>query len=109
MDLPAKKIGILLSTAPCTAAFREGLQFASRVTHAGNRVFVYCIHDAVTGVSDPVLQGLRNRGLVLHACAFAAKRRGQPVNDLACYGGLGTLGDLIAATHEFRHFGGTGE
>lgn len=109
MDLPAKKIGILLSTAPGTAAFREGLQFAAHVTHAGNRVFVYCIHDAVTGVSDPVLQDLRNRGLVLHACAFAARRRGLPVNDLACFGGLGTLGDLIAVTDEFRHFGGTRE
>lgn len=109
MDLSPHKVGILLSSPPDSSPFREGVQFAAQALAQGQRVFLYCIHDAVTGISDPALQTLHGKGLVLHACAFAAQRRGLPINDLACFGGLGILGDLLAGTDEFQHFGETWE
>ncbi len=109
MDLPQKKTGILLSTAPGTAAFSAGVTAAAAALANGSRVFAYCIDDAVAGIADPELQSLRERGLVLHACAFAAQRRRLPLNDRATFAGLGALGDIIAGTDNFRHFGGAPE
>lgn len=109
MDLPQKKTGILLSTAPGTGAFSAGVAAAAAALARGARTFVYCIHDAVTGIDDPNLQSLREQGLVLHACAFAAQRRRLPLTDRATFGGLGVLGDIIAGTDDFQHFGGSPE
>jgi sulfur relay (sulfurtransferase) complex TusBCD TusD component (DsrE family) len=101
MSNVAKKLGVLLSTAPGTPDFRRGLDAAEAGVNAGERVFIYVIDDAVFGLADARLQSLRSRGAVLYACAYGAQRRGIPVNDLAVFGGLGLLGDLLAGTDEF--------
>lgn len=75
----------------------------------GAKVYLYCIDDAVAGLRDVELQALRARGLVLYACAYAARRRGLPINDLAVFAGLGVLGDIIAGTSEFLGFNGETE
>jgi sulfur relay (sulfurtransferase) complex TusBCD TusD component (DsrE family) len=72
----------------------------------GATVYLYCIDDAVAGLADAQLQELRARGLVLYACAYAAQRRGLPINDLAVFAGLGVLGDILAGTSEFLSFNG---
>lgn len=107
MDLPHQKTGLLLSTAPGTGAFVAGLEAAATALAKGSRVFAYCIDDAVAGIGDPRLQSLRERGLILYACAYGAQRRGLPFNDHATFAGLGSLGDIIAGTDTFQHFGGT--
>lgn len=109
MDLPSLKTGILLSTAPETTAFREGVKTAATSLACGVRTFVYCIDDAVRGIGDPELQALQHRGLILYACAYGAKRRGLPINDLATFAGLGVLGDILASTDEFLSFNGAHE
>ncbi len=106
MDLPQKKTGILLSTAPGTAAFSAGVTATAAALANGSRVFAYCIDDAISGVGDTKLQELRQRGLILYACAYGANRRRIPINDLATFVGLGVLGDIISSTDEFRSFGG---
>ena len=109
MSLPAKKLGILLSTSPAHPDFQRGMKVAATALEAGTKVYLYCIDEAVAGVGDAALQSLRDRGLILYACAYAAHRRGLPVNDLATYAGLGMLGDLLAATDEFPSFNGETE
>lgn len=106
MDLPQRKTGLLLSTAPGTAAFTAGVEAAAAAIANGSRVFTYCIDDAISGVGDARLQALRRQGLILYACAYGANRRRIPINDLATFVGLGVLGDIISSTDEFRSFGG---
>lgn len=106
MDLPQKKTGILLSTAPGTGAFHSGVEAAATALVKGARVFAYCIDDAVTGVGDTRLQALKQQGLILYACAYGANRRRIPTTELATFVGLGVLGDIIASTDEFLSFGG---
>ena len=109
MSLPAKKLGILLSTGPAHLDFQRGMEAAAAALQVGTKVYLYCIDEAVAGVSEAALQSLRERGLILYACAFAAQRRGLPINDLATYAGLGVLGDLLAGTDEFLSFNGETE
>jgi len=104
MSVAEKKLGILLSTHPSQPAFHRGVEAAASALAAGGQVYLYCIDEAVRGVSDPQIQSLRERGLILYACAYAAQRRSLPVDDLAVYAGLGVLGDLLAGTDEFLGF-----
>ena len=109
MSLPEKKLSILLSTNPEPPDFQRGVSAAAAALEAGTKVYLYCIDEAVAGVGDAALQSLRERGLILYACAYAAQRRGLVINDLATYAGLGVLGDLLAATDEFLSFNGEAE
>jgi sulfur relay (sulfurtransferase) complex TusBCD TusD component (DsrE family) len=104
MPPPAKKLGLLLSTAPGTPGFTHALRLAETALKAGVRVYLYCIDDAVTGVGDATLQSLRTRGLVLYACAYGALRRNIPTSELAVFAGLGTVAELMAGTDRFVSF-----
>lgn len=70
----------------------------------GITVYLYCIDDAVAGVDDPELQALRQRGLILYACAYGAQRRELPLSDRANFAGLTVVNDLVAATDRFVSF-----
>jgi sulfur relay (sulfurtransferase) complex TusBCD TusD component (DsrE family) len=102
--LRGKKLGVLLSTHPDQPAFQHGLYLAEAALNEGVEVYLYCIDDAIHGVGQPRLQSLAARGLKLYACAFAAQRRGLPVNDKAVFAGLGALSDLMTATDRFVSF-----
>lgn len=102
--LRGKKLGILLSTTPAERNFRHGVRLADAALSAGVDVYLYCIDEAVRGVSDPELQQLRDRGLKLYACAYGAQRRNIPVNALATFAGLTVVNDIIASTDRFVSF-----
>ena len=98
------KLGILISCGPDRPAFRHGVQLARAALGRGVDVYLYCLDDAVAGVRDPDLQGLKPQGLKLYACAFGAQQRGLPVDDSAAYAGLTVVSDLVAATDRFVSF-----
>lgn len=104
MSLRGKKLGILLSTRPDQPGFQHGARLAAAAIDQGVDVYLYCIDEAVHGVTDPLLQSLSARGLKLYACAYAAQNRGLPMTAAATYAGLGILSDLIAATDRFASF-----
>ncbi len=104
MTLQDKKLGILLSAGPNRAAFQHGLRLAGAALRRGLSVYVYCIDDAVHGLRDPELQGLKKNGLHLFACAYSARRRSIPVSDDAVFSGLATASDLISGTDRFVGF-----
>jgi hypothetical protein len=104
MSLRGKKLGLLLSTRPETPNFRHGVNLAAAALAAEVTVYLYCIDEAIHGVSDAQLQSLKTRGLNLYACAYAARRGNIPVNDLAAFAGLGVVGDLISGTDRFLSF-----
>jgi hypothetical protein len=104
MSLRGRKLGLLLSTPPEHANFRHGVCLAETALAQGARVYLYCIDEAVLGVGDAQLQSLKTRGLNLFACAYSAQRRSVPLNDLAVFGGLTILSDLIAGSERFLSF-----
>lgn len=99
-----RTLGILLSTRPGHTSFRHGVRLAEAALDRNVDVSLYCVDDAVLGVADPKLQGLRERGLRLYACAYGARRRGLPLTDQAVYAGLTVVSDLIGATDRFVSF-----
>lgn len=104
MSLRGKKLGILVSAHPSHRNFQHALRLAEAALAQGVHVYLYCIDNAVSGVSDPRLQQLKNSGLNLFACAYAAHRRHIELSERAVFGGLTIVNDLIAAADRFVSF-----
>lgn len=105
MASPApRKLGILVSVEPGQPGFRHALGLAGAALDQGVDVYLYCIDDAVRGVTDSTLQDLKVRGLKLYACAYGAQRRSIPLSDAAMFAGLTVVNDLIASTDRFVSF-----
>jgi len=102
--LRGKKLGILVSIPPTHANFGRGLSLAETALSEGVDVYLYCIDEAVLGVDESKLQLLRERGLKLYACAYAAQRRGLALTDKAIFSGLSVVSDLIVGTDRFLSF-----
>lgn len=82
----------------------HGLRVAEAALAQGVDVYLYCIDEAVPGISNAQLQKLKQDGLKLYACAYGANRRNLPLNDDAVFAGLTVVSDLIAATDKFVAF-----
>ena len=104
MELRGKKLGLLVCGAPATPSFRHALGLAEAAIGAGVKVYLYCIDDAVPGIDHPQLQELKQQGLNLFGCAYAADRRQIALSDSAVFSGLGTVSDLMAGTDRFLVF-----
>ena len=52
MSLPAKKLGILVSTSPAHPDFQRGVEVAATALEAGTKVYLYCIDEAAAGVAN---------------------------------------------------------
>ncbi len=104
MELRGKKLGLLLSAGPDQPNFDRALSLAETAVDAGVTVLLYCLDDAVAGLSEPRLQSLRARGLRLFACAHAARRRGLAQDDTALYSPLTMIGDLMVSSDRFASF-----
>jgi sulfur relay (sulfurtransferase) complex TusBCD TusD component (DsrE family) len=104
MLLQGKKLGLLVSALPDQPGFEHAIRLAEAALARGVDVYLYCIDNAVVGVSDPRLQKLKTSGLKLYACAYAAHRRNVPVNDAAVFSGLTIVSDLMTATDRFLSF-----
>lgn len=104
MSLRGKKLGILVSVAVDHPNFQRATQLADAALERGVDVYLYCIDDAVTGVSDAGLQSLKDRGLKLFACAYGAHRRQIPLSNQAVFAGLTVVNDLMAGTDRFLSF-----
>ena len=70
----------------------------------GEKVYLYCIDDAVPGIGDPRLAKLREDGLNLFGCAYSMRQRKLPLDDSAVFSGLSVLSDIMADTDRFESF-----
>jgi len=70
----------------------------------GVNVYLYCIDDAVKGVSNPELQTLKSKGLNLYACAYGAHKRNLALSADATFAGLTVVNDIMAGTDRFVCF-----
>jgi predicted peroxiredoxin len=99
-----KNLGILVSCDPAHRNFSHAVGLARAAVGRGVKVYLYCIDEAVRGVAREEMQRLKNDGVVLYGCAFSARTRNLPIDDLATYTGLTIVSDLLASTDRFVSF-----
>ena len=99
-----KKLGLMVSGAPDEPGFDQALGQAEEGLAKGEKVYLYCIDDAVPGLSDPRLAKLRADGLNLFGCAYSMRQRKLPLDDSAVFSGLSVLSDIMADTDRFESF-----
>jgi len=104
MSLHGRKLGLLLSCGPDQPNFDHGVRLAQAALEEGLQVYLYCIDDAVNGMSDSRLKRLVDRGVHLFACAYGAQRRNRAREEMATWAGLATLTDIISGTDRFLSF-----
>ena len=94
----------MVSVSPDAKGFSQALFQAEQALLSGHKVYLYCVDDAVNGLSDPRLVKLKAEGLNLFGCAFSVRQRKLPLNDLAIFTGLSVLSDIMAETDRFESF-----
>lgn len=99
-----RKLGLMISAAPGTKRFEQGIDLAQEAIRRGAGVYVYWIDEAVRGLGDPRVATLREQGAKLFACAFSLQRRGLLENGGCTLAGLTLLSDVIASTDQFVSF-----
>jgi hypothetical protein len=99
-----KKVGIMISAAPGSGSFRQGLTAAETALRDGSQVYLYCIDNGVEGLADPKIAQLRNSGAHLFACAYSLQRRGLEAPPEATLAGLTILSDIMASADCFESF-----
>ena len=104
MELRGKKLGVLIACRPEEPGFLHGVRTAEAAMQRGVNVYLYCIDEAVNGVSDPQLQKLKASGLNLYACAYGAHKRNLALTDHATFAGLTVVNDINAGTDRFVCF-----
>ena len=104
MDNIQSKLGMMVSVSPDAKGFTLALAQAEEALKNGEKVYLYCIDDAVEGLNDPRLIKLKSEGLNLFGCAFSVRQRKLPINDLAIFTGLSVLSDIMAETDRFESF-----
>ena len=104
MNAREMKMGMLVACKPDSAKFRHALKLATTAIGRGLQVYVYLLDEAVHAVGSEELEGLRERGLKLHACSYAAREKGVVFSDKAVFSGLPVVGDLIRKTDRFLSF-----
>ena len=104
MSAEPKKLGLMVSVAPDAPGFGQALELATKALGDGEKVYLYCIDDAVPGIGDPRLAKLREDGLNLFGCAYSMRQRKLPLDDSAVFSGLSMLSDIMADTNRFESF-----
>lgn len=98
----------MISAAPGTESFQQGVNLAESSANRGEQVYLYYIDTAVDGLSESGLAELKAKGIHLFACAFSLQRRGLTPPPEATLSGLTVLSDVIASTNEFHSFNNGG-
>ncbi len=93
-----------MSTGPGHSNFTSVVAICRSALAAGVHVYLYCIDEGVRCVGTPEIQGLKQAGTNLFACAYGAHNRHIPVDDKAVYSGLTIVSDLVSGTDRFLAF-----
>ncbi|MDX1953078.1 MAG: DsrE family protein [Verrucomicrobiota bacterium] len=104
MESRARKLAILLAAPPGSRNFTHAIKLADAAQRHSVEVYLYCLDEAVAGITQTELQSLKGSGVRLFGCAYAAQKRSIAISDSATFAGLATLSDLIAATDRFVTF-----
>ena len=100
-----KKLGILLSTPPSDKNLETVMGLISAALRNNVSVYLYLDDDGVECIKDSRLLSMSGDGLKLSVCAYGAQKKGIEPRDVAMFGGLAVLSELISACDRFIAFG----
>ncbi|MBI5194436.1 MAG: DsrE family protein [Nitrospirae bacterium] len=100
-----KKLGIMLSTDPANRNLEIVIGISRAAIKKDIGVYLYLIDEGVSCINDSRLTELSKEGLKLFVCAYGAQKKGISPSDIANFGGLAVLAELINACDKFISFG----
>ena len=100
-----KKLGIMLSTEPSNKNLEIVIGLTKAAINNNTGVYLYMIDEGVECIKDERLLALSKEGLKLFVCAYGAQKNGISPSDIASFGGLAVLSELINACNRFVAFG----
>lgn len=105
--MAARKLGLLLSTAPSHPSVETVVQLAHAALRCGVEVYLYLIDEGVKMATDPRYLGLIDAGVKLSVCAYGCQQHGVPtatVDSRISLSGLVVLSGIIDGCDRFLAF-----
>ncbi len=105
--MAARKLGLLLSTAPSHPSVETVVQLAQAALRRGVEVYLYLIDEGVKSVTDRRYLGLIDAGAKISVCAYGCQQHGVPtaiVDSRVSLSGLVVLSGIIDGCDRFLAF-----
>lgn len=105
--MAARKLGLLLSTAPSHPSVETVIQLAQAALRRGVEVYLYLIDEGVKMATDQRFLQLINAGVKMSVCAYGCQQHGVPtalVDLRVSLSGLVVLSGIIDGCDRFLAF-----
>jgi len=105
--MPARKLGLLLSTAPSDQTIETVVQLSEAAVRQGIDVYLYLIDEGVKSFEDSRFSRLLDGGVKMSVCAYGCQQHGvstQHVDSRVALSGLVVLSGIIDACDRFLAF-----
>ena len=105
--MAARKLGLLLSTAPSHPSVETVVQLAQAALRRGVEVYLYLIDEGVKMVTDQRYLGLIDAGVKMSVCAYGCQQYGvlmTTVDSRVSLSGLVVLSGIIDGCDRFLAF-----
>ena len=105
--MAARKLGLLLSTAPSHPSVETVVQLARAALRRGVEVYLYLIDEGVKSAIDQRYIGLIDAGVKMSVCAYGCQQHGVPtasVDPRVSLSGLVVLSGIIDGCDRFLAF-----
>ena len=105
--MPARKLGLLLSTAQSEPSISAVVQLADAAIRQGIEVYLYLIDEGVKCLKDARFTDLIGGGVRMSVCAYGCQQHGVSTQDLdsrVSLSGLVVLSGIIDACDRFLAF-----
>ena len=105
--MAARKLGLLLSTAPSHPSVETVVQLAQAALRRGVEVYLYLIDEGVKSVTDQRYLGLIDAGAKISVCAYGCQQHGVStsiVDSRVSLSGLVVLSGIIDGCDRFLAF-----
>jgi sulfur relay (sulfurtransferase) complex TusBCD TusD component (DsrE family) len=105
--MAARKLGLLLSTAPSHPSVETVVQLAQAALRRGVEVYIYLIDEGVKSAIDQRYIGLIDAGVKMSVCAYGCQQHGVPtasVDSRVSLSGLVVLSGIIDGCDRFLAF-----
>jgi sulfur relay (sulfurtransferase) complex TusBCD TusD component (DsrE family) len=105
--MPARKLGLLLSTAPSDKTIETVVRLAEAAIRQGIDVYLYLIDEGVKSFKDSRFSRLLDGGAKMSVCAYGCQQHGvstQHVDSRVSLSGLVVLSGIIDGCDRFLAF-----
>jgi sulfur relay (sulfurtransferase) complex TusBCD TusD component (DsrE family) len=105
--MPARKLGLLLSTAPKDTTIDTLVSLAEAAIRQGIEVYLYLIDEGVKSFQDTRFSRLLDGGVKMSVCAYGCQQHGvstQQIDSRVSLSGLVVLSGIIDGCDRFLAF-----